>query len=137
MAAHVHAALMLQYAQDAQHSEEPWKQWEMQSSRNPGWEDCISTPRWQVDCKYRRKPSVITIGTMEVPEPMRRAPELGDRYWTADPTISEYAGSCLWAGNTADRLWFERRLVHDNEESAILHSKALILASGGSCTVTD
>ena len=57
MTAHKHAALMLQYAQDAQTTDKPWELWEMSQlhlCRN--WIDCEHNPNWADNIEYRRKP---------------------------------------------------------------------------------
>jgi hypothetical protein len=68
MSAHKHAALMLQYAQDAAETETPWERWEWR--RGHGWIDMTGSPLWVNEYEYRRKPRTININGLEVPEPM-------------------------------------------------------------------
>ena len=54
--AHIHAALMAQYAQDALTTDKPWELWEFQSSSNGSWNTVTTHPAWSIHGKYRRKP---------------------------------------------------------------------------------
>ena len=54
--AHIHAALMAQYAQDALTTDTPWDLWEFQASSNGSWNMVTTHPAWLIDGKYRRKP---------------------------------------------------------------------------------
>jgi hypothetical protein len=54
---HKHAALMAQYAQDAQTHEEPWKLWQYQYEPAGTWKDCSGSPFWANTVEYRRKPA--------------------------------------------------------------------------------
>lgn len=57
MAAHIHAALMGEYAKDAAECEHPWERWEYRAKDQYGQWYCIgnSHPTWSVDYEYRRK----------------------------------------------------------------------------------
>ena len=50
---HPHADSMLEYAQDAQTTHEPWLLWEY--CRDYTWYDLNANPHWATDIKYRRK----------------------------------------------------------------------------------
>lgn len=50
--AHVHAALMLQYAKDAMETDEPWVLWEF--SENGVWMCCTDHPKWAWSTEYRK-----------------------------------------------------------------------------------
>lgn len=52
--AHIHAELMMQYAEDAKLHDEPWELW--QHGDGSDWVNCVSHPGWSSDNKYRRKP---------------------------------------------------------------------------------
>ena len=43
MTAHKHAALMLQYAQDAMETDRPWERWELYSDKKKEWFTCVSS----------------------------------------------------------------------------------------------
>ena len=55
MPAHPHAALMLQYAQDAAETDKPWERWELRLGTNALWAVCTQNPSWIPDYSYRRK----------------------------------------------------------------------------------
>jgi hypothetical protein len=74
---HKHADLMMQYAQDAQTTENPWELWECRvptrsigKNTAPEWGDCISGPAWAVAYEYRRKPQThtVTLNTEQLKE---------------------------------------------------------------------
>lgn len=50
---HPHADLMLQYAQDAMTTDEPWDLWEVKDGL--GWYHCVANPVWVAHYEYRRK----------------------------------------------------------------------------------
>jgi hypothetical protein len=68
MTAHIHADLMLQYAQDAMTSPEPWKFWQHRNDVHD-WEDCIYSPVWSASYNYRRKEDRITINGLKLKYP--------------------------------------------------------------------
>lgn len=80
--------------------------------------------------EIRRKQKTIRIGAMEVPEPMRVAPDDGAEYWVATPL-----GACVynnfWHGSPADKRWLKHGACHVAKEAAEAHRRALILVSGG------
>jgi len=57
MSAHIHAALMLQYAQDAAETDKPWERWESlpSTSTSLDWIGCVANPFWHFGVQYRRK----------------------------------------------------------------------------------
>ncbi len=63
MAAHIHAELMLQYANDAANQAEPWELWEYRLAKfgsndanNNKWISLPGNPNWQLEMEYRHKP---------------------------------------------------------------------------------
>ena len=59
---HVHAELMMQYAQDAMETDKPWERWEWKSKGvSRTWVEARTNLAWQNDFHYRRKPSGKTI----------------------------------------------------------------------------
>lgn len=79
----------------------------------------------------RRKPRIIRIGDMEVPEPLRGAPTMGTEIYLAS-TTSDMPSRFTWtAEGHLPKLWLKRGLVHTTQEAAEQHRRALILVSGG------
>lgn len=126
MTAYKHAALMLQYAQDAAETDKPWERWEVRST-HVGWVQLRDNPLWFPDGEYRRKPKTISINGIEVPEPDREPLDAGTLYWipklssTKDVVVFRWA----WDGGI-DHRNLERGLVHLTEEAAAQHAKALL-----------
>lgn len=133
MAAHPHAALMADYAQDATETDTPWKKWEC---LNPAvqqltWENLTYHPQWASDCQYRRKPKTIRIGDIDVPAPLTVAPLTGEYVFVVTIFSEQLFNAYAWDGGRYDSMWMSRGLVHSTKEDAIKHAKALIMASGG------
>ena len=58
MTRHIHADLMMQYAQDALETDKPWERWEIAEadSNCPTWRSPDSALAWWPAYQYRRKP---------------------------------------------------------------------------------
>ena len=129
MTAHKHAALMLQYAQDAMETDKPWERWEYNIPKEgvAVWYPFITThPAWLPEGEYRRKPRTLTY-TVTIPEPMREAPEIGTVYWLAELDFVEaFASRFEWKGDMADMLWLKRGLCFATREDAIAAAKAMM-----------
>jgi hypothetical protein len=78
------------------------------------------------DYDYRIKPRTIMIGDIEVPEPMLKAINKGDVYFTPSVTSDRLYNNDTWYGDSYDEKCMSRGLVHGNKEAAITHAKALI-----------
>lgn len=123
--AHIHAKLMMQYAVDAAHHDEPHLLWQYKV-KNKEWTSLKEIhPLWEVGTEYRRKPRTININGFEVPEPMRDAPDLGSSYYMPLVGFHRMYDQFYWAGdNDLDRL--NSGVCHATKEAAIIHSKALL-----------
>ena len=128
---HRHAALMAEYARIAAEHEKPWEFFEFRSEDDKSWTDCNNHVIWLDYLKYRLKPRTIRIGEIDVPEPMRSAPEAGSCYFFLALTGSGMVVESEWGGNWVDELSLSRGICHTTKEAAIAHAKALILVSGG------
>jgi hypothetical protein len=130
MAGHVHAALMAEYAKDAADNERPWELWEYNDGKS--WRSVVDGhPFWSVHNSYRRKPRLVLIGDFSFPEPVREALTYGDRYYFAAIRYGSMFDKRTWVGDGTDSHLLRSGFVHLSEENAVLHAKALILASGG------
>lgn len=58
---HPHAALMKQYAEDAETHERPWELWEHKHEALKTWNPCGSHPVWYLDSEYRRTADQLEI----------------------------------------------------------------------------
>ncbi len=64
MTAHKHAALMLQYAQDAAETDKPWERWEYRPARDINtWSPATIRIKWLDMFEYRRKPGSVKSKT--------------------------------------------------------------------------
>ena len=131
MAKHIHAELMMQYAQDAMETPRPWERWQYQTeSMQEGdvWNNCFPNPSFDVRYKYRRKPKMlsVTLASGEVvswPEPQRTELEYGDAYFyvNADGSVIIEWWECMeQVIDTLSNGW-----IHLTEEAAQQHSYAL------------
>ncbi|TDB42647.1 hypothetical protein [Photorhabdus luminescens] len=131
---HVHAELMMQYAQDALKTNEPWKLWEMYDDANELWEDIFHHPNWNPDFKYRRKPEteMITVGKVSFPKPVDYKLEYNDEYFMLDltTTISSIR-KLIWKNDICDNRFLELGIIHLTKEAAKQHAEALIKINKG------
>lgn len=137
MTAHKHAALMLQYAQDAAETDTPWERWETSESKTKigdtwvqDWEDLTENPDWHPNVKYRRKPQVIRVGRHEFPKPITQRPDFETTYWA---TMFDYSGDRKfiasagheWTDSPMDEALLEGNLCHLSREAAQAHADVL------------
>ncbi|RAW91948.1 MULTISPECIES: hypothetical protein [unclassified Photorhabdus] len=127
MAAHVHAELMLQYAQDAFKTDKPWLLWEMYDDANELWEDIFHHPNWNPEFKYRRKLEMITIGKISFPKPIDYELKAGQEYWVAGPSIFQR----FWGDHNLEKEKLEYGFIHLTEDAAEQHRDALIKINRG------
>ena len=99
------------------------------------WVNCeTNTALWLI-CQgngyaVRIKPRTIMIGDVEVPEPMRVAPEKGTAYWYVEPGAETFLKSS-WDGMASEVRWLKRGTLQATEEGAIDMLAALIKQLGG------
>lgn len=111
-------------------------------NKEDSWTDLHDTPIVRIDSlndrlryTYRIKPRTIMIGDMEVPEPVRDVSELekGEDYYSPSLVRERIYNACTWDGDDFDLRGFKRGMIHKTKEAAVLHAKALMKISGGSC----
>ena len=124
MAAHKHAALMQQYAQDAAETDKPWERWEWFDDKS--WYPCSNPPVWEVNMKYRRKPQTIKVGKWEFPKPIAFTPEKDTIYWVIRLHPEGFApDDLIWSGDETDFDLLENRMIHLSREAAQAHADVL------------
>ena len=124
MTAHKHAALMLQYAQDAAETDEPWLRWEMRGNSSAMWYTPVREICFAPDCEYRRKPQTLTY-TVTIPEPLREAPPMDTEYYVVSLYEPGSYDVAYWEGCHAERMWLKRGLCFATEADAIAAAKAM------------
>lgn len=124
MTAYKHAALMLQYAQDAMETDKPWERWEI--LRGKSWCDLTENPTWIDYMEYRRKPQVIRVGRHEFPKPITNELVNGVTYFYVKigNTRFEVDEGC-WAGIWRNQMRLESRRIHLTREAAQAHADVL------------
>ena len=123
---HPFAKEMLEYAQDAQTTDEPWLLWEFDIKDNNSWLPIEYHPRWDTCMVYRRKPQTYMIGEIEVPLPLKVQPELYQEYFYVDYSIEYYVASHVWRGDEIDNFLFESGQVYLNKEDAKKVAEAIL-----------
>ena len=129
MTAHKHAALMLQYAQDAAETNTPWKRWQFRVLDTEGWLDCAGGIGFNNLCEYRRKPRTITY-TVTMPEPLREALKKGKAYWVVSLASWTYCNEYRWCGEEREHVLLKRGLCFATKEDAIAAAKAMLPIKG-------
>jgi len=121
---HIHADLMMQYAEDAMNNDKPWLLWESKDEHDECWKTRFDHPRWIKEVQYRRKQKTININGFEVPEPLRKRPGIGAMIYYA--RLGEQLGPIQWTGSSMDCERFSHGLVHLTKEAAQKHIDALL-----------
>ena len=128
MTAHKHAALMLQYAQDAAETDKPWERWECNDG--VAWRPfTMKHPSWLQECEYRRKPRTLTY-SVTMPEPMREAPHDGEAYFVPNLARNLFYLTTRWDGDCVDNFRLKRGLCFATKEDAIAAAKAMMPING-------
>ena len=135
MTAHKHAALMLQYAQDAAETDTPWERWECKREGGNGeWLPLLKThPYWDVNFEYRRRPQVTKVTVngkrMEFPRPLQTAPSVGTKFYYPDTLGGRYAlfepVGPIRVGEDFGVEWVEQGIYHLTREAAQAHADVL------------
>lgn len=126
MTAHKHAALMMQYAQDAAETDEPWERWEYKNPSATDWHQC--GPHfldWDDGDEYRRKPQTITCNGFEVEAPLRKVDDHATYYLSKPESIDWYAASIFECYDEMHETRLVHGLIHATREGAIAHAKAM------------
>ena len=126
MTAHKHAALMLQYAQDAAETDKPWERWEWRDINTDQFITCNQHPSWSLNGGFRRKPQVIRVGRHEFPKPIAFTPPKDTIYWITRLSAEGYApDDMIWTGDKTDFDLLKSCVVHLSREAAQAHADVL------------
>lgn len=85
--------------------------------------------------EFRIALTFITIGEMQVPEPVKEAPAKGAQYFAPSLLTEELSKSFKWKNSNLDLALLQRGQVHFEQEHAVIHAQVLIAVSGGSIEV--
>lgn len=110
-------------ARHSSDSETDWTdQWNWTEGAMSAFLNKVESSGWS----FRVMPRTISINGVEVPEPLRVAPEEGTTVWLVIlPTQSNHR----WSGNANDLAWLGYGLLHATEEAARAHAEALLKCS--------
>ena len=139
MTAHKHAALMLQYAQDAAETDRPWERWEVRIAAdvqpNAVFERLSSHPEWHTSNEYRRKPQTIKVTVngkdMEFPKPLTTKVIEGDFIYVLDKSNPAETPPfrvipLRFQSNDFLSCWYLKNgLMHHTKEAAQAHADVL------------
>jgi hypothetical protein len=123
---HIHAELMMQYAEDAMNNDKPWLLWESKDEHDECWKTRFVHPRWIKEVQYRRKPKTININGFEVPEPLREYPEVGTVIFLASTNCTMGNNHSKWRNDYTYLEWLEKGIVHLTSEAAQEHINAIL-----------
>lgn len=119
---HVHADLIMKYAEIAQQDHKPWEYFQV-SYNSVEWVDCLQELQFSSKHNYRLKPRTININGFEVPEPLRNIPSCGTRYFLIElPTVQ----NMTWTDYDDELDWLKLGLIHLTRENAEKHLEALL-----------
>ena len=119
---HVHADLIMKYAEIAQRDSKPWEYFQI-SYDSVEWVDCLQELQFLSKHNYRLKPRTININGFEVPEPLRHEPSDGTVYYVLD--MSEVI-VLKWTSDVSEYQWLKAGLIHLTRENAEKHIEALL-----------
>lgn len=126
---HIHADLMLQYAQDAMEHAEPWLLWEVKNDFSDRWRELDEHPRWGTKNKYRKKTSVILVNGIEVPAPVKDKVhiEYGSYYYVPCITDPDNPTCMTFGDDHYDENILNKGLFYVNREDAAARAKVMLV----------
>lgn len=119
---HVHADLIMKYAEIAQHDSKPWEYFQV-SDDSVKWFNCVQEVQFLSKNNYRLKPRTININGFEVPEPLRNIPPCGTEYFIIDFLK---VNDMTWNDYDDELDWLKAGLIHLTRENAEKHLEALL-----------
>lgn len=130
MTAHVHAANIALFAQDAAETGSPWLRWEI-STNGVRWQDLNHMPIWDTSYYYRRKRPMRAINGIEFPYPLSPSDKTTPKYvWYPHPASEERAYMILAESANGQSL-INRHLAHRTQEDAAAHAEAMLSIATG------
>lgn len=116
---------MMQYAEDAMKTEEPWLLWEFRAEGK--WKQCTAHPSWSKSGTFRRKPEFIKVGDYKFPKPVSNHQfDIGDIYWYVlygDDGFTVYEKT--WIDSVEDQQILATNLIHFDKYAAQQHADVL------------
>jgi hypothetical protein len=126
--AHVHAALIQQFAKDAMEYDEPGWLWEYSTDGGENWESFCDdhNPLFNPKHLYRRIQETIDINGHKVPKPLR-VDEIEKNVYYYMPYFLNDLNKYMRINTYYDLSYYAKKgLLHKTEEAAIAHAEALM-----------
>ena len=127
--AHVHAALIQQFAKDALEYDDPGQFWEFSVDEGENWNgfNHCRNPSFNNSFLYRRKQETININGHNVPKPLRVDEIEYNVYYYMPFFVNETKKYlCLCSPFSSMKYYAKKGLLHKTEEAAIAHAEALL-----------
>ena len=126
---HIHADLMLQYAQDAQETDKPWERWEVYGKITGRWIPLSECFPFLPENQYRRKPKMVYVTLpngecVSWPEPLKEALDIDEEYWYFDAS-PECINYDYWKNLDFDKGLLSAGMLHLTKKAAEQHAAAL------------
>ena len=72
------------------------------------------------------QPQTIRIGSVDVPAPLRIAPNSGEQYWCVDLASEFKAFVEVWTDDPIEIEWLDKGILHKTSEDTIMHANAIL-----------
>ena len=123
MTKYIHADLLKQYAEIAQHSETPWNQFQIRNVAVGRWESLDGPTHFSPTARYRRKPLFVKAGAYEFAVPEQKELDYGEPYYCVEMTENGFEVSEeVWEGLHSEFVRLKSGLIQlrriDAEEQA-------------------
>lgn len=130
MTKHIHADLMLQYAQDAAETDKPWLLWEIYNYSREDWTTLDEHPRWAKVTLYRKKPATVMVNGIEVPAPIKDKLKLLDlKYYLPNINDPGRPHSFMFRDDGYDNQMLKAGLLYLSSEDAEARAKAMLITT--------
>jgi hypothetical protein len=127
--AHIHAALIQQFAKDALEHDNPKELWEFSTDGGETWDSFGDdhNPAFRPDCLYRRKQETIDINGHKVPKPLRVDEMEDEVYYYMPYFIDDIKKFICFNSSYTNLMYYAKKgLLHKTKEAAIAHTEALM-----------
>lgn len=75
---------------------------------------------------FRIKQKTIIVNSFQVIAGEKAELKAGEEYFLASPKDEDFHDFYTWEGDSHDRRWLERGLIHKTKENAIAHAVAML-----------
>jgi hypothetical protein len=86
----------------------------------------LDTCKLPMPSTVKIKPKTININGFYVPDPLRKALNIGETYYIAEPHIEYVKDKIEWEGCSLDFKWLRLGICHKTKEAAQKHVDALL-----------